>query len=417
MNQTEVINTILSGKNVFLTGGPGTGKTHVINKIKKIIKHKEIIYTATTGIAATHIDGKTIHSWSGIGIKGEQELTSSSILERIALKKWNKKRIQNTDILIIDEISMLHPFQLQAINLISQHARHRAEMFGGIQVILCGDFFQLPPISQNENDKHYLFESETWKYLNLKICYLEKTYRHEDQKFIEILSEIRKNSISSNNKKFLFDKIDQPIEKRYNPIKLFATNADVDTINNIELAKINKPVHTFHMQKWHLDLYALNNLVKCCLAPEVLHLKEDAIVMFLRNHPDGIYVNGTIGKVIKFTYEGKPVVETSDGIRIIVQPTTWERTDYDFKSNTNEKIASITQLPLRLAWAITIHKSQGMSLDCAEMDLSKSFEDGMGYVALSRVRTLSGIKLLGLNDQALRVNNKVIEFDNTIKDF
>jgi len=417
MTQEEAINSIFGGDDVFLTGGPGTGKTHVINTIKSMIRNRNVACTATTGIAATHIDGKTIHSWAGIGIKGEAELNNLSVLEDIAHKKWTRERVRQTDILIIDEISMLHPYQLQAVNLICQYARNTSALFGGIQTVLCGDFFQLPPVLDNyhANDKTYVFEAEIWEHLDPKICYLYQTYRHDDTVFISILNEIRRNSISDSNKTMLYNKINQPIDNKYNPTKLFATNADVDAINNLELAKIQEQPHFFTMDKWAINDFALKSLLKACLAPEILQLKVGAIVMFLKNHGSS-YANGTIGKVIRFDEDGDPVVETTNGTIVHVQPDAWERQEYNKSSGLSETIASVTQLPIRLAWAITIHKSQGMSLDCAAMDLSKSFEDGMGYVGLSRVRSLSGIKLLGLNDQALRVDDKVIAFDEGIKD-
>ncbi|MBI3290846.1 AAA family ATPase, partial [Candidatus Falkowbacteria bacterium] len=195
------------------------------------------------------------------------------------------------------------------------------------------------------------------------------------------------------------------------PTKLYALKVDVSAENNIELEKLpGKP------EVYSMDTYGPAKLVQAlkegyCLAPEILTLKKDAIVMFVKNNFDRGYINGTLGKIIGFDEDsGFPVVKTVQGKEIIAYRESWAIEDRD------EIIASISQVPLRLAWAITVHKSQGMTLDCAEIDLSKSFEFGMGYVALSRVRSLDSMRLIGLNKFALEVNKNMVEFDKKLRE-
>jgi hypothetical protein len=199
------------------------------------------------------------------------------------------------------------------------------------------------------------------------------------------------------------------IKNDITPTRLYTHNVNVDVINDLELKKIKEEAKIFEMTSKGNEFVAVS-LKKGCLAPEKLTLKKGAVVMFVKNNFERGYVNGTLGKVTDFDTDGMPIVKTVSGKTIIATPEKWS-IEEDEKS-----LATITQVPLRLAWAITIHKSQGMTLDAVEMDLSKSFEFGMGYVALSRVRTLDGIKLLGINDIALEVNPQVFEFDKILEE-
>jgi hypothetical protein len=192
------------------------------------------------------------------------------------------------------------------------------------------------------------------------------------------------------------------------PTKLYTHNLDVDSINATELKKIEKPSHTFPMiTRGKREL--IDTLKKGCLAPEELVLKEGALVMFIKNNPQKGYVNGTLGIVYGFDANGYPKVQAYDGRELLASPTSW------VVEEEGTTLAEICQIPLRLAWAITVHKSQGMSLDNAEIDLSKSFAYGMGYVALSRVKSLNGMRLLGINPNALMVDSNVAKFDEELK--
>jgi hypothetical protein len=279
-----------------------------------------------------------------------------------------------------------------------------------MQVVLCGDFFQLPPVSrQGEREAHFVYCSDAWKTLNPTICYLHEQHRQTDQNHVDILNEIRRNDVSESTYENLQSRFNKDPDNNAEPTRLYTHNIDVDTINTKALGEIGGESRVFSMRSsGRAPLVEI--LKKSCLAPENLHLKIGARVMFVKNNFEGKYVNGTLGKVIDFEMDA-PIVLTTRGDRIKAVPVSWS-IEEDGKVK-----AEIGQVPLRLAWAITVHKSQGMSLDAVEVDLSKSFERGMGYVALSRVRTLGGLKLLGINDLALKVHEEVLEFDQDLQIF
>lgn len=407
MTQKEALEILKSGYNVFLTGSAGSGKTFLLNQYIKYLKDNKIKIgvTASTGLAATHLDGRTIHSWCGIGIS---ERLNVKELKRIVNDEKIWERIKYARVLIIDEISMLSASRLDLVSYVCQAIRQDTRPFGGLQVVLCGDFFQLPPVAGLGQDKRFVFNSNVWKELALKICYLDEQYRHEDARFFKVLNNIRANRKIKEASEILLERLNVPIEADINPTKLFTHNIDVDAYNNLEMTKLPGEPTIFQMRCEGLP-NLVNKLKESCLAPERLELRIGAVVMFVRNNFDKGYVNGTIGKVISFTNSDNfPIIETIKGKTIIALPEAWKISDDD------KPLATIWQIPLRLAWAITIHKSQGMSLDCAEMDLSRTFEYGMGYVALSRVRSLAGIKLLGLNKMALKIDKTMIAADTEL---
>ncbi|HTX86438.1 MAG TPA: PIF1 family DEAD/DEAH box helicase [Candidatus Nanoarchaeia archaeon] len=409
MIQLEALDILKSGANVFLTGPAGSGKTFVLNKFAEYLKKEKIraAVTASTGIAATHLGGLTIHSWAGIGIK--ESLTRGDIEEIM----WNEKvaeRINAAKVLIIDEISMLPPNVLEMVNHVCQAVRQSVQPFGGLQFVACGDFFQLPPVTREDQIKKFAFESEAWQKAGLTICYLEEQHRQEDQDYLRILNEIRGDKVSDWAREKLNSRLRKNIDGWDKPTKLYTHNIDVDRINKQELHKIIAKPKTYEMSA-RGPKKLVENLTRGCLAPEELVLKVGAIVMFVRNkfaNNTPIYVNGTMGRVAGFSGTNMPIIQTKNG------KVEAERASWTIEEGGQTK-AEIIQLPLKLAWAITIHKSQGLSMDCAEIDLSGCFEPGMGYVALSRVRTLDGLKLLGLNDLSLRVSERILEFDKEIR--
>ncbi|MFA6797228.1 MAG: AAA family ATPase [Candidatus Paceibacterota bacterium] len=408
MLQKEALEILKMGYNCYITGAAGSGKTHLLNEYVKFLKQKgvDVGITASTGIAATHMGGTTIHSWSGLGIR--DELTEYD-LEDLESKKYIYERFKNTTVLIIDEISMLHHFRLDLIERIARHLKRNQLPFGGMQIILCGDFFQLPPVSRmGEKESHFSYKSETWKKLDLKICYLEEQYRQKDANFLKILNDIRRNCISDETRECLKSRHNKVLDCAIEPTKLHTHNINVDTINDCELNKLKGEMVTYTMEsKGRKPL--VEALKKSCLAPEILRLKIGTKVMFVKNNFEQGYANGTLGKVVECSVFGPKVMLLSGKI-INVEKVTW------MVEEEGKLKAQLTQYPLRLAWAITVHKSQGMSLDAVEVDLSKSFERGMGYVALSRVRTLEGLRILGLNETALKVRDDVMEFDEELKE-
>jgi ATP-dependent exoDNAse (exonuclease V) alpha subunit len=407
MNQKQALDTLKMGVNVFLTGAAGSGKTYVLNEYIKYLKKNgvNVAKTASTGIAATHMNGKTIHSWSHIGIK--DSLTEAD-LNKIYSRTDFRMQIMAAQVLIIDEVSMLHDFRLDLVDQVLKRIHNNDLPFGGIQVVLCGDLFQLPPVSKFGEEARYVNQSEIWNNMDLHVCYLSEQYRQNDESFLKILNEIRADSISDESLELLSSRMHKTLQDK-DSTKLFTHNVDVDSINQIELDKLKGKIHTFSMLTKG-DQYVAKNLADNCLAPMELKLKVGAIVMFVQNNYKQGYVNGTIGRVIKFDREsGNPIVKTANGKKIVVSQASWRLEEGDYV------VAEINQIPLRLAWAITIHKSQGMTLDYAEVDLSKAFTGGMGYVALSRVKSLDSLSLIGLNNNSLKVNPRVIEFDKQFK--
>ncbi len=406
MKQTEALEILKMGHNAFVTGAAGSGKTHLLNEyIRYLREHGASIgITASTGIAATHMGGMTIHSWSGLGIR---DVLTPYDLEAMEEKSYLWKRFEDAHVLIIDEVSMLHHFRLDLVDQIARFFKRSDKPFGGMQVILCGDFFQLPPISRKgEESARFAYHSDSWKNLDLKICYLEEQHRQSDKEYLEVLNAIRDNTVSETILDRLRSRYKKPVENT-EPTKLYTHNIDVDAENMRELDKLTGEVFEYQMSgKGKENIVA--TIKKGCLAPDILCLKKGARVMMVKNNFEEKYANGTLGVVVDCDNYGI-TVKISDGRTVVVKPASW-KIEEDGKTK-----AEITQYPLRLAWAITVHKSQGMSLDAALVDLSQSFEKGMGYVALSRVRTLAGLSLHGMNKTALMVDSEVLEFDKNFR--
>ena len=421
MTQDQALNILKTGANVFLTGEPGAGKTHTINAYVKYLRDCGIepAITASTGIAATHIGGMTIHSWSGIGIKNKLDKYD---LDKIASSEYISKRLNKTKVLIIDEISMLSGAMLDIIDLVCREIKQNTESFGGVQVVLVGDFFQLPPIIKKEENKqnslisadinlgNFAYNSGAWERARMVVCYLSEQHRQDDADFLSLLSAIRADSVEEKHLEYIQERTIEHEDMPENTTKLFSHNLNVDMVNNLELNKIQEDVKVFKMKSDGNDKL-VEVLKKGCLSPENLELKIGAVVMCTKNNQKEHYVNGTLGVVIDFDeFNGYPIIKTKSGRSITITPMDWVIEE-------NGKVrAQITQVPLRLAWAMTVHKSQGMSLDAAVMDLSQVFEYGQGYVALSRVRRLSGLYLLGINERALKVHPEILEKDIYFKE-
>lgn len=403
MTQDKALEILKTGGNVFLTGEPGSGKTYVINKYIAWLEacKLRVAITASTGIAATHIGGMTIHSWSGVGARNT--LTRYD-LDAIASTKKVVEKVKKAHVLIIDEISMIDGNMLDMVNVICKTIRESGEPFGGLQLVCVGDFFQLPPITKIGESMRYGFESRAWNEAKPLVCYISEQYRQEDEVLLELLKAIRRNQIEEEHYTLLQEQT-EIVYEHIEPTRLFTHNADVDAVNMAKLKSLPGMVRKFQMEA-RGNKQLQQNLAKSCLSPELLELKENAMVMCTKNNFEAGYVNGTLGRVVGFDYEdGYPIIETSDGRRLTIRPTTWSI------SEEGKVLAEIEQVPLRLAWAITVHKSQGMSLDAAEVDLSKAFVFGQGYVALSRVRSLAGLKMLGMSTTALQVDPKIVLFD------
>jgi len=411
MTQDKALALLKSGRNIFLTGSAGTGKTYVLNKFIEHLKDAkiEVAVTASTGIAATHLKGSTIHSWSGIGVK--QKLLTKE-LENLKKKKYLKDQFFKTKVLIIDEISMLHKDQLNTIHSVLEFVLGDSRAFGGLQIILCGDFFQLPPIGQygEASKDKFAFMSSAWVYADFNICYLTEQFRQQNNELTTILEEIRSVSISQNSIDLLKKSANTTFEEGVEPTQLYTHNIDVDKINNSRLAELDGKSR-FFKAKTSGEKLVLNALKKQVLTPLEMQLKIGAKVMFVKNNPDKNYINGTLGEVIKYSKLGFPIVKTLDNDEIIASTEEWS-----IENELGKTIASFKQIPLRLAWAITIHKSQGMTLSAAKLDLSKTFEKGQGYVALSRLKDINRLQLTDFNQTALSVDSLAFKADKRFQE-
>lgn len=399
MQQEKALQILKSGRNVFLTGSAGTGKTYVLNQFIQHLKDAkvEVAVTASTGIAATHIKGSTIHSWSGIGVK---QVFSGKDLANLKKKKYLRDQFDKTKVLIIDEISMLHRQQIDAIDQVLQYCKDSVEPFAGLQIVVCGDFFQLPPIGQygeRSSDK-FAFMAHSWQMAGFDICYLTKQYRQSDNMLQYILHEVRSGTVSQESINALKGAVNTSFEAGIEPTKLYTHNEDVDFINNTHLADLPTKSR-FFKAKTRGDKSLIDVLKKTVLTQNDMALRLGAKVMFVKNNLEKGYINGTLGEIIEWSELGLPVVETLDKKKIIASEEEWSIDD-----EQGNALASYIQIPLRLAWAITVHKSQGMTLDAAELDLTKTFERGQGYVALSRLRDIERLRLIGFNSTSLQVD-------------
>ena len=432
MLQSEAMAILNAGANVFLTGAPGAGKTYVLNEFIRNARAEgaSVAVTASTGIASTHINGQTIHSWSGIGVA---TALTDNLLKLIRTRR--RRRIQATDILVIDEVSMMHAWLFDMVDQVCRIIRHDPRPFGGLQVVLSGDFFQLPPVSVSghNNDvvaptpefvaareryakagrdpEGFVTESLVWDELDPVVCYLTEQHRQDDGRLLGVLTDIRDGAVDDDDRMTLASRLGMEPGPDEVAVHLFPVNRQADGLNDLRLAQIGAEEHGFHAETAG-PANLVDRLKRNMLAPEHLVLKTGAAVMALRNDADHQYVNGSIGTVRGFAPESKggwPIVEFENGNIVTMKQASWEMMDGE------TVLASVRQVPLRCAWAITIHKSQGMTLDRAVMDLRRTFAPGMGYVALSRVESLDGLYLGGITDRAFLVSPDAVTLDSVLR--
>lgn len=421
-SQERVLTYIDLGQNVLVTGGAGTGKSYLLHCLREEYG-ADLHLTASTGIAAVGVGGVTLHSWAGLGLGTDPvEVT----LKRLARNKKKRETLQSAKFLAIDEVSMLSGEIFDKLNLVLKNVRKSNLPFGGLQMILFGDFLQLPPVFKRDNfgegqpqgiaptgdiSSQYLFESDSWQEGRFEVFVLEEVFRQKEERFVELLNNLRQGKIIPDDLEILKDRMgiragDDGLE----PVKIVTHNVQADRINQDRLGEIDEDVRRFSWSESGDDNF-LKSLRKNCMAPQELELKIGAQVMMLKNvfQEEGI-VNGSQGVVVDFSEAGYPVIEFSNGVEKEIKTEEWGIEAFNPDKNDMENKASIVQVPLRLAWAITVHKSQGMTLDRISCDLSFAFSAGQVYTALSRVRDLSGLFLEGFDPRKIMVDKRVLDF-------
>ncbi|MEM5793068.1 MAG: AAA family ATPase [Candidatus Aenigmatarchaeota archaeon] len=380
-------------KNVFITGRAGTGKSTLLNYFRERTKKKAVVL-APTGVAAINVNGQTIHSF--FRLKPDVNLNSIK-----KLKGGERELYRKLECIVIDEISMVRADLLDCVDKFLRLNRDIDKPFGGIQMIFFGDLYQLPPVVRGKEKEafkkyyksQYFFDSKVFKNFEIEFVELEKIYRQTDQKFIELLNSIRNNTISEEQLKIINERVDPdfkiPKDQLY--VQLTTTNDLATRINDSELSKIKKPLHEFEGKiKGDFGEQYLPTDV-------ILRLKAGSQIMLVNNDPDGRWVNGTVGKITEID-DDYIEVELIDGFKVEVGRYTWKVSEVFYNQDTDmiesRTIGSFTQYPIKLAWAITIHKSQGKTFDRVAIDLGRgAFTPGQVYVALSRCKTLDGIVL------------------------
>jgi ATP-dependent DNA helicase PIF1 len=423
IKQQLVFDSVINGNNVFLTGPGGTGKTALIKEIyNKIHNSKNIQLTAMTGVAAIqlHETAKTLHSWAGIGL-GDQSVNKYILKIRSSkalLDKW--KKIQ---LLVIDEVSMLSDELFNKLEEIGRLIKQNSKPFGGIQIVMSGDFYQLPPV---KNNSKFCFESDKFDSLFQDKILLDSIFRQKDAILVKILQNIRLGKITKSNIKTLQERLIKS-DDHIRPVILMPKKSSVDEINTTNLSNIDSESVIFHRkvledlevtkeEEHYIKLLSveeysqeLDFLEKSTVISEKVELKIGAQVMSIINVEENeklIISNGTQG-VIKSFVNGLPFVQFENGVSQVINMYTWKCHALP--------CCGICQIPLILSWALTIHKAQGCTLSYCRMNIGDDiFEAGQTYVALSRVKSLDGIYLDSFNPYKIKVNAKVREFYNQI---
>lgn len=423
----------VQGHNIFITGPGGSGKSALIKLINAHAykKFKDIHVTALTGCAAVLLNckAKTLHSWAGIGLGNG---TIEHLVTKIKKNKFAKALWKGTDILVVDEVSMLSLKLFDTLNAIGKAVRNNSNPFGGIQLIFSGDFFQLPPVGNKDepDTQRFCFESEDWNVVFNKSSQIQlvKIFRQTDEIYSTILNQIREGKIKRRSNEMILEYVGRPFDPKLivEPTKIFPTKNKVEQINITKMSSLQGVVKEFKI-KYIKDIemtktdrlrrleftdkdvqVELDFLASNLMCDKEMKLKIGAQVMCIINIKsecgDVLICNGSQGIITEFcAITGSPKVKYNNGIEMVMLAHIWE----------SDKIPGIgvSQIPLILAWALTIHKSQGATLDAAEIDVGSGiFECGQTYVALSRVKSLDGLYLTSFDAKRIRINKKVKDF-------
>lgn len=405
-SQQAVVAAFEAGKNIFVTGGAGSGKSYLLSFLKRNYGHAGLEVTASTGIAAVNIGGATIHSWAGIGLAN---LPLPQIIENIFTAKMARvrRKIRRARALAIDEISMISPEVLEILDKVFQAVRESEKPMGGLQLLLFGDFLQLPPV----RSQAFCFNSQSWRDLDMQAFVLDGSFRQSDQDFVKILNNLRVGNLTRSDREALESRVGAKDDEVIRPTILTTHNLKVEQINRDELKKIPHP-EVVHAAEYSGDPAKIEFLKKNCLAAESLRLKVGSQVMMIKNtyQKDGI-INGSLGIVRDFSArKSYPVVEFANKKTLTIAPEEWLLERFDSEKNMVMTDAVLTQVPLILAWAMTIHKSQGLTLDKISCDLADAFSPGQVYVALSRACQLEGVFIKSISFEKIFADPEAVRF-------
>lgn len=399
--QQAIYNLIVNEKkNVFITGGAGVGKSYLINELSK--SGKRISKTAMTGSAALQIGGSTLHSWMEIGLAQE---SAETLAKKIMYSKWSllKDKLADTDILVIDEVSMMNDQLFTKVSSVLSIISGNPNPFGGLQVVLVGDPFQLSPIEGN-----YCFMAEHWKECFFIIKALSVNMRQKDDLiFKDMLDRLRFGKCSKNDFKLLELQKTKVFENGVIPTRLFSRNADAERVNTFEFNLLQTPIVIFKTKYTGKDENASRKYAKASSVEENVSLRVGAQVMLTCNIAVEMgLVNGTRGVIENLTSQ-YAFIKTISGNSVMI----------NFKEVKNDNEAfnvKFKHMPLKLAWAVSIHKSQGLTLDAVEVDLGSSiFANGQAYTGLSRARTLESVKIINVLRKSFKTSEDVLKFWNT----
>jgi len=415
--QNNAYISMKKGNNVFLTGPAGCGKSFLLKYFIEYYKNEnqkkngEIYITSTTGLSSLLIDGMTINRFSGIGT-GEKDI--ETIIKKILKMKSIRNRWINTNILIIDEVSMMNPEIFDKLEIIARKIRKIEEPFGGIQIILSGDFLQLPPVKSDS----FCFEAFSWDFVIHETFYFNEIIRQTDNKLQEILNYIRNGIINDDVKLYLSQCLNKELvtHNDIEPTLLFSKKNMVTTHNIKELNKLIEKDYKYHNYQSRYDFGKNNDESKIFFKDlldsqyqieDIITICVNSQVMLTVNMPDYNLANGSIGIVIDFVLDEKnnyPLVKFLNGTILTIK-------EHEYIIDEGGNIIKKIQIPLILSWAITIHKAQGMSLDYVKTDIGNSiFEYGQAYVVLSRIKNIEGLSLININYNSIKAHPKVLDY-------
>lgn len=418
-----IIEAYNDGRNICITGGAGTGKSYTMGKVIEYFDEQgiQVARTAMTGMASLQLpEGETVHSCFKTGLHNNK-LHLINVVTSYIFQNETQYALKILDAIIIDEISMMRSDFLELLDAVLKYVMQNEEPFGGKQVIFSGDFMQLPPVVKEDEDVHiknnfWAFESPVWHELNLKIIYLTEIKRQDDVNFANALNMIRAGAVNQSVNDYFFSTYKHKFPEQVEPVKLLSTNREVEINNMARLKTLPAPQEHYQASISADNEYYRKKIINDVVAMEHLYLKEGCQVMILKNNK-GLYVNGSMGE-----YLGKHKIKNDKEIEVdalkvrlfdndavvFIEPNEWtiEKT----VDGQKHVYASFVQFPVKLGYAITIHKSQGMSIDYLEVNLGKCFADGMAYVALSRARKYDGLRVTNWKPSAVKCNKKAFDF-------